>query len=306
MSTNGSGYSVITDTQERLLVFDTYITSTIGITLGIIFLSSFIRNLRKNTNSEDKYYRSAVICGITSCSLAILMFFIRLFFTTDLIFPFDFGENLEGSTIVDSVLIILWGAEKVTSYFGFVFIYTSLASQGSIETVLKVMMVFVCLGYIALSLFYGISDVVTTDAEEISVGETRGILFLLPVTNDTPTSVIISASLFSFIELVAVAVLVYKFYSNGIRKGIVLLSISFLAWMSMFIADIAGADYRYFVGSMVIVVDIVCLFLIFDDNQEIYNNLCGCICGGSKYKPVEMIDADDGVNEEEDDQQQLV
>ena len=53
--TDESGHSLITETQERMLVFDFYITCTVGMILSIIILSSFI-NINKRLKIDDKKY----------------------------------------------------------------------------------------------------------------------------------------------------------------------------------------------------------------------------------------------------------
>ena len=68
-------------------------------------------------------------------------------------------------------------------------------------------------------------------------------------------------------------------------------------------------DLTYAVAWIWLINDDVCLFLVFKENELIYNNLCGCLCDkccinciyGLRYKPVENLDDDDDDDEQQQD-----
>ena len=161
--------------------------------------------------------------------------------------------------------------------------------------------------YIYMTIYFTM-DLMTTKLDEIFVGEKRGIFGVMPVTADTPSIAAFMVAI--LVEFVLAIVLTYRFYSNGTKlgdrngtKGIVLLVISCLGWIFLFGIYRSNADFRFAIGCLPTLIDVICLYLMFEDNQETYNNLCGYICGGSKYEPVQVDDEDDQVY---DDNQQLV
>ena len=83
--TDEAGHSLITETQERMAVFDTYITCTVGMTLAIIILQSLItfnkrlKNGQKPLMNESKYYKSAITATIISTLGAMLFYVFRFF-----------------------------------------------------------------------------------------------------------------------------------------------------------------------------------------------------------------------------------
>ena len=279
-----SGYSVINDTQERLVYVNIYIITTIGLILAILILYSYITNLQQiktSGSNNNKYYRYAIICGIISCTLSIILYIMVIFFSSDLILPLDFAANLEISTMIDSLLILFWLTEKIACYYAFVFIYTSKYNKTYIQTSLKIIMILVFIATAFGGLLYAISDAVTSSLDEILFGETHNIHVIIPVKTKVTTTSVISAGVVALADFILLIILIYKYYSNKGTKGIVLLCCSFITWILLMIINFTNADIRFLIGYIPIVVDTVCLFLMFDSNQEIYSNLCGCVCGGS-------------------------
>ena len=305
-NSDASEYSAITDTQERLIIIDFYIISTIGLTLAILILYSLI-NLRRKYNEVNiasyKYYQYAIICGILSCISAIISYLIKILFLTDLIFPLNYSKNINIATTLDAILTIFFISEKLAFYYGFSFLYTFLFSKESMDNLLKIVMVLVGIGMIISVVFYFISDVMTTELDEIGVGEKRGIYIILPLTDTQSMSVKITSGIGICLDFIIVILLIYRFYVNGTRKddgngtkGIILIFISSCLMIAFLIGNNGNFDIKYLLSSMVLMVDIICLYLMFADNQEIYNNLCKCMlcCGSSsKYRAVEMVDVDD-------------
>ena len=312
-----SEYSTITETQERLIIVDCYIISSIGLTLTILILYSLTNLRRKYKRSISyKYDRLAVICGMISCITAITIFLIKILFTTDLILPLNYSKNINIATTLDTFILIFWVTEKLTFYYGFAFLYASLFSKGSMDNLLKITMVLFGVIAILNMIFYLIFDVNTAELNEISVGEKRGIYAILPISDDESETVKIAAGIGILADFIMVILLIYKFWANGTRKGnkngskgIVLLCISWVLMMVFFISNVANFDIKFLIASMVITVDVICLYLMFEDNQDIYDNLCGwCGCCGSKYGAVEAIDVDvdDGNEQIDESNQQLV
>lgn len=84
-------------------------------------------------------------------------------------------------------------------------------------------------------------------------------------------------------------------------KGVVL--IVFLVICSVFTAVIVGlnGDLAYFASTLDFIIDNIGLFVLFKENESLYNGLCGCLCNkccfsciyGSKYKPIATMDEDE-------------
>ena len=96
------------------------------------------------------------------------------------------------------------------------------------------------------------------------------------------------------IDLVYTALLIYRFYCNSRVKGIVLLSVSTSFWIIIWIIEATPADIKFLFGVLPIIADNICLFLMFNDNQKLYNKVCRCICCGlgSKYEAIQAHDQD--------------
>ena len=164
--------------------------------LAILILYSFITNLhriKRSGSDNNKYHRYAIMCGIILCALAVILYIIVICFSSDLILPLDFAENLEIFTMIDSLLIMFWDTEKITCYYAFVFIYSSKYTKRSIDASLKIMMVLVFVATAFGGLCYGISDAVTSSLDEILIGETRGIHLIIPIKTELTITVSMAA-----------------------------------------------------------------------------------------------------------------
>ena len=307
-----SQYTQISENEERMVIVDYYVIGTIAATLSTLILFSMTK---VNRNTDNKYYRYAIICGIISATSATIFFSIRILFCTDLIFPYNYAKNVNIATLLDSFLFIFWTIGKIAFYFGFTYLYLSLFQKDKIDILLKILMVVVVIGICTYMIMYFTLDVMTTEFDEIFVGAKRGIFGVMTVhVDETPS---IAAFMIAIVAEFALAiVLTYRFYSKGTKlgdrngtKGIVLLVISCLAWIFLFgiYSILYYTDkhlyFEFAIDGLPTLIDTICLYLMFEDNQEIYNNLCGNICGGSKYEPVQVDDEDDEVD---DDNQQLV
>ena len=313
MASDTSGYFVLNDLEERLIIFDIYIIGTIGLTLAIIMLYSLICMRRESkTKSLNKYYRYAITCGIISCISYIILYVIRIL-STDLIFPVNFADNINGATIIDSFIFIFWGLEKLFFFYGFSLLYCSLYSKKEIGNLLGSMMAIYGITLIFYEIYLFVSDIMTTELNEISHGENRGIYVIITTNNnEPPVPVLIVAAIAIITDSCMEILLIYRFYVNGIKngdnngtKGVVLLLISFISWTFIFSINMTSSDIKFFYFNIPIIIDLICLYLMYDDNQQIYDILCGCI--GSKYKQIKPID--DNENEEdveEESNQQLV
>ena len=282
-------YSEMTDTQERLMIIDIYIISTIGATLSILMLYSLIK--KKSTSypkSTDKYYQYAINSAIISCAAALTTYLVKIIFSTDLVFAINYSANIEIATTIDAFICLFSAIEKIAFYFGFAFIYSSIYSPQSMDYGLIIMMVIFAVATSGYTLFYFVADLWTSNLDEISVGAKRGIHAVLPFgSDDSSTAVMISGGVGMFADGVMTCVLIYKYFSqNNGRKGAILLCISFLFWVVFGVINMADIDMKYVYFSIIWIVDTVCLYSMFDD---------------TKYEMVEVIDVDEDTEINEQD-----
>lgn len=296
---DSSGYTLISDTQERYSIFDIYMTCTIGATLSVLMLSTLTSLLNHaNTNRQSintTYYRYAIICGIFS-SLSALLFYLFRFVSTDLILPTNFLMNdVNIASLWDAFMMLNWTMEKIAFYYGFSYLYLSLTNKNSMDVLLKIMLILFVIAIMINSICYFTNDLMTSELTEISHGEKRGIYAVLLANANLPLYVLIVCMIGLLIDVFIVILLIYRFNLNKNRKGIVLLSISSLTWVIWWIAHSMDSDIKFVIDSLPTVIDTICLFLMFDENQGLYNNFCGCLfCGvGSKYESIQETDDDD-------------
>ena len=84
-------------------------------------------------------------------------------------------------------------------------------------------------------------------------------------------------------------------------KGVVLILIS--SGIFCFTMTIIGLnlDFKYCISWIWFIMDDICLFLMFKENQLIYQNVFGCLCdkfcmkciSGSKYQKIHILDDDE-------------
>ena len=84
-------------------------------------------------------------------------------------------------------------------------------------------------------------------------------------------------------------------------KGVVLIMASSTVYCIVIAINGFDLDLKYGVTWLWIIIDDICLFLMFKGNESIYNNLCGCLCNkccinciyGSRYEAVQTLDDDE-------------
>eukprot|EP01084_Bolivina_argentea_P075148 136247_1 len=221
-------------------------------------------------------------------------------------------NNLKFVTMIDSIVFILWLIFKVLFYYGFTFLYLSIfEEQNKIDNYVKFMMVFVFIMTFTYGILMIVDDIQMTSDEEISITEKYGIYVPLG-TNCLFGSVAVEiiSGIMILTDFTYVSVLIYRFVSGVKRlnnyytqsiKGIILLCISSGVFVVVIVAYATDSDAKFIFNNISGVADTVCLYLMFQSNVELYNNLCGCFCDrvcgkccfGSKYQQVETTDEED-------------
>ena len=87
------------------------------------------------------------------------------------------------------------------------------------------------------------------------VGETRNIHIIMPTRSEETVTSMIAAGILILINFIILIVLMYRFYSNGVRKATVLLSCQLLTWIVLFIINATESDIKFLMGSLVIIID---------------------------------------------------
>eukprot|EP01084_Bolivina_argentea_P036743 67945_1 len=268
-SIDTSVYSQITDTEERMLIFNNYVTGSIGMTLSALLLYSYMQiHLKTGSNShtatENKYFGHAIKCGASVAIGSFLYYFINLFLCNDLVLPMDFKNNFDIVSILDSFLVIICAGTKVSFYYGFTFIYLSLFKKEKIDKLLVVIMVFTLIAAFTCSVLYTMGDIMVQSVKEISITETRGIMMVTTI-NSEMSDIVASSIIIAFLaDIIFISVLLYRFISaakhaQSVIKGVVLFSISSIVWFvylfSLF--NVLDADFKYLIDSVWMVVDSV-------------------------------------------------
>eukprot|EP01084_Bolivina_argentea_P116937 207710_1 len=311
---NPSEYAKLTDAQERMTMFDIYVMGTAGITLSVIMLYSYISSKKVlETFKNNRYYTAAINCGILLSISSMIVYILKLL-SNDFIIPIDqfIVNNFNIVSMIDSCEIIVWSIAKLSFYYGFTFIYLSLAQKEKIDTYLRIVMVFIFIATFAYCTLYFVDDLLIQSSKEISVTEKRSI-FVVSVTShnvENSITVTITAMIAMISDFIFIAILLYK-YISGIQhnnnshayaaKGIILLSISSIVFLLTMITVVLRSDIRYLIDNIQIITDTICLFLMFKSNHSVYNNLCGWLCDkycvsfffGTVYDPIQNNDIDD-------------
>ena len=328
MATEEMAYSEITDPQERMMLFNVYVIGSMGILLSIQMLYSLSKTYKKLNDDQDIYYIYAVIFGITLTICSTLFFLIRLL-SNDLILPIDqlFTNHIGIMSMIDSIIILLWLMIKICLYFGFTFIYLSIFEKERVDVCLRILMTFITICTVIYMIEYLINDLMSVSSEEICLTSKRGIYIINVVimytssdNNHISMSIMLTAFVAFLTDFVYIFTLLYRFIANAAThekyyfqgiKGMVLICISSIVPISTAIITVFNLNLQYLLGNMQVLIDIICLFLMFNRNETMYNELCGClfnpccgrICFGNRYKTVTMEDdSDDGEDEDDDEE----
>ena len=87
-----SGYSQLTENEERLYIIDAYIIGTICVVLALYYISCAIKE-----NINNRYYASAVKCAVSSFTFSIMSWIGLSVLGNDLIIPWKgYSSNPQG------------------------------------------------------------------------------------------------------------------------------------------------------------------------------------------------------------------
>jgi len=294
----------ITDTQTRLWIFDTYVFGGIGIAASIMMLCS-LTSIKKR---HSYHYNAAINCNIASATCLLFYILFKLI-SNDLVFPITHSlvNHDLYTAIMATLFCVLWLIHKLLFYYGFTLLYVALFEKETIETKFKVMMVLLFVATMANGLAYLIDDILVDTAYDIGRTETYGI-YLTNIFPDPAISIEIIASIALIIDLQYVTYLIYCFISESKRVGRgypiakkagVLLSISSAVFIVVTIGTALDSDSKFLVDNVQLMVDSLCLFLMFTENEWIYSKMCCCLTPNqAKYEIAEI--ESDAVDTEED------
>eukprot|EP00483_Globobulimina_turgida_P004355 UN04364 len=109
-------HSLITEEQERMMIFDVYIIGTVGITIALMVIYSLVNN----DKDDSKYYKYAIRCGITQ-SIALIVWYLLKLLLNDLVIPSDefMKNNISFASICYSFETFAWSIAIISFYYGY-------------------------------------------------------------------------------------------------------------------------------------------------------------------------------------------
>eukprot|EP01084_Bolivina_argentea_P254773 428382_1 len=320
MSQEPSGFSELSDTAERFFIFDVFAMGSIGFaTAFYIFLilkgESSKTQANIVSNLSNMYYGYAIKCAMISVTCSIIIFLIKIFFINNLLIPWNFEADNHFASVIDSIYASFMAIGKSFFYFGFTFNLASLMfikTNKSMSTFIKMLMICMILAVVILCIVWIITDASSYSKKEIGITETFGFHISMFVGHQGANLVIIVIFLI-IVDSVYFIILLYRYTAllrrdmrdddkdNGV-KGVILITISSIVWYINVTMIALDLDSKYLFTSFQIIVDDVCLFLMFKNSQVLYDSLCGCLfnkcCSkiiyGGKYQPVaQNMDVDE-------------
>eukprot|EP01083_Nonionella_stella_P075933 206675_1 len=322
MPLDTSRYSQITEPQERLIIGDIMIISSIGFTISFMILYSLIHVYRSLNGYRDiRYYAPAVRYCIVS-SIGSMMYFVLKICSNDLVVPIHafITNNTRFISIVDSLLVGSVCASKISAYLGFALVYLATFRKPRMDAILKILLVFVCGANLGYFIAYLYNDISVFSMTEIGVTPKRHVYVPYPAYTSQWIQFIGLVSIifdFLFLSTLLSCYMVagrcstndYHQKANGVR-GVVLVCCSIIVLAMVTAVNMLDNNVKYLVqfDSCPVLADLICLYLMFKNNEEIYEHLCGCVCGkccsnlwfGSYYKVV-IVNYEEGSEDQNGD-----
>eukprot|EP01084_Bolivina_argentea_P280315 479359_1 len=286
-------FSVISSTEESFLSFALFFLNPIGLFIGCLLLVILIRNFRAN----DTVIPYAVYSAIGSIAFHILLYFNDIFLANNLFIRWKFTDsNMHWATITDIISTVSYSVAKLLFYFAFTFhvlsVFTNYEDR-KMELFLKIWMGFIGFICIIIMIVVCIDDATTNSSKEIGITSPHNIYVTVlashkgaKVAKVAITSIILFDVVFFFV-LIFVYIKKLKYLQNKagakdrkhlemMTKGITLVIYSCITFWIFIIFVVTDIPLKWW-GSFDITSDTLCLFLMFEFNNNLYNILCG-IC----------------------------
>lgn len=299
-------YSQLSEAEERFYIAGTFIGGTIAILSAVFIIGRYIY-IGSIKRMENKYYRIALRIATIAAFFPIISGLIMISMGNNLIIPWKNDSKLV--SISDSLIVSSSAIGRMLFYFSFTFHLQSLLQTDKMTLFLKIWMSFVLFAYIIITTLFIIDDSMNHSTKEIGTGSYHNFKIAMYLGHDGAD---IAQHLMITLVLVDVTyfmVILYYFINslkllpnaseNGI-KGVILIGISAVIFYIGLIADGFELDFKYLWAFLPVIVDNVCLSLMFKENNLLYNGVCGALCDkccieciyGSEYESVETMTSD--------------
>merc|ERR1719189_1551787 len=189
-------------------------------------------------------------------------------------------DNVICTRVNQFVYILSWSCAKLCLYFGFALLYIASFEKKRVGILFKILLAFVFIGSVGFFLVYLIDEFSMASSYEIVVTETFNFNFMNVYPQDSFT-----ISLMALIGLVSdllyIVHLIYCFVREARRRGeakhrviaikaTVLLNCSCLAYCGLMATYTLAGKAGWLIDNVPLLVDSVCLFLMFSENEQIY------------------------------------
>eukprot|EP01083_Nonionella_stella_P178253 629181_1 len=302
-------YSQLNATDESFYVVGSVILQTVSFTLASILLFSLLFR-SKNKQDNPKAFVFAVLSVICSLCWASTV----MIFCNDLLVHWEYdGEHLSFVSAVDSIVVIFYTIGKIGFYCSFTHhllnLFDAISTTRKYLTVLMIVQCIILSGLIAC---YLMDDLSEAKMKEIGITSLHRIYLTMFVTHEGAPFAHYIAFGVAIVDMLYFVVLIYSYIKqlrkiamNETRednrhevKGVVLLVIScIIFWITLLSVGLGSALSRL-VSPIDVLSDVICLYLMFEPQTEIYQFWCkscdrccfGWIYGSKGYGAISDVD----------------